>query len=178
MINLLPPEAKGAMRKEYIVRLLSVWAALCGCALVGASFLLLPTYLFYSNQIRNSIKETSASEEKLQAFEHMRVSLSEAQTFAKRLSLSIESVKASDILTHIEDALTEEIALEGLQIVQEEKGTRIEVRGKARTREALRVFLKRIESDTYFLDAQVPVSDLAKDTNLLFTMTVHLNHTP
>lgn len=178
MINLIPPDAKGAIRREYIVRVSSVWIALVGCALLGASFLLLPTYLFYSNQIRASVREAASSEERLEAYERMRASLSEAQTFAKRLSLSIESVRASDILAHIEDALTEAIALEGLQIVQEEKGTRIEVRGKARTRDALRVFLRRIESDTYFLDAQVPVSDLAKDTNLLFTMTVRLNHTP
>lgn len=174
MINLIPQAAKANLRKEYIVRALSVWALLISLALFASGVLLLPTYVLYTKQIHTATAASESLKEKDASFKTIESTLTEANAFATQLSKSLDSVKASDILTHIEDALPSEVVLEGLNVVQEKNTLRIEARGTARTREALRHFTDALKRDAFFADAQVPISDLAQDTNLSFTVSLTL----
>ncbi len=178
MINLIPSEAQSLVRREYLMRVYTVWALLfAGAILVGAT-LLIPTFVLFSKQvlIDEDIKIENATTDA--DYTKTVEELKRATMLADRLSTVGSTVLASDIVAHVEGARSEHVSLENLSITYEKKVSRIEVRGIAETREALSLFLETIKRDAFFLDAQVPVSDLARDTKLPFTATLTLRMTP
>lgn len=160
------------------MRALSVWALLISLALLASGILLLPTYILYTKQIHVATAASESLKEEDASFTTIEKTLTEANAFATQLSGSLESVKASDILMHIESALPQDITLEALNVLQEKKKVRIEARASARSRESLRRFTDALKRDAFFSDAQVPISDLAQDSDLSFTVTLTLRDNP
>lgn len=179
MINLIPPGGKKRVSIEYVTRALSLWVFLLACALFGGALLLLPTYVLLQKQIFIVSTSGDGNRPKGEGFEAMTKTLKETNIFAIQLSQSMDSVRASDILAQVSAALSREVDLRGLSIMDagEGKGVRIVAQGTASTRQSLKVFLDKLKQGGFFQDAQVPVSDLAPDTNLVFTATLKLKPT-
>lgn len=175
MINLIPTSAKRMVHREYLVRVVAVWSLLCAGSLFASALLLMPTYVLYSQQLGHNEASVAVFDEG--QYTMMRDTLTEANVFAEQLSRSLTSVKASEILSHIESAKPDGVELRGLYVMGDKDKMRIEVKATAATRERLRTFLDALRRDAFFATADVPVSDLAKDTNLAVTVSLTLRST-
>ncbi len=174
MINLIPSHAKKRVRTEYLIRVASMWMLLCALSLYTGIVLLVPTYVLYSRQIEAGTTPDTTRAERAESIASMRATLGEANAFAQQLSRSLDSVQASEVLAHIERAQVEGIDFQGMYVVREKEAMRIEVKVNAATRERLRAFQDALRRDAFFATAEVPVSQLAKDTDLSVTIALTL----
>lgn len=171
MINLLPPQGKKVLHREYVLRVVAVAGFVMSFSLLASAAALVPTYVLFS------IPETPTTESKegergVEEYADITETLTNSMRTVQYLGKPVESIKASEIISHIEKALSEKITLEGIRFLSEKETVRVEVRGNAETRESLRTLLEKAKRDPFFADAQVPVSDLARDTNVVFTLTL------
>lgn len=171
MINLIPSDAVRIVRKEYIARVLCVWAIILAFSFGASAFTLLPTYVLVAGQLRVT-DAASAVEENAHAM--ATEELASAQAIAERLRVTRDAIAASAILTHIEAALTPQITLRSLMVSPDGVASQIQVVGSAVNREALQRFTGSLKADPFFENASVPVSDLARETDLSFTLTLVL----
>ncbi len=83
MINLLPPQAKKSLQREYWVRVASVWLMLWSAALFVGAGMLFPTYVLIGSQV--AVYEASAEEasQKVASYENVSKSLTQASQQAK-----------------------------------------------------------------------------------------------
>jgi hypothetical protein len=180
MIDFLPPEAKSAVRREYVIRTVSVWAFLVGAVALVDVLLLLPTYLLLSREraaLALEIVHTGQSTS-TEAYKTTRTALEKAQTLAVQLGVMDMSVMASAVLRGIRDAQTRTIIISGFSYAHTGAGVKsVEVRGNAATREALTEFVTALERNPLFAHAAVPVSDFAAAQDLPFTVTIMLART-
>ncbi len=176
MINLIPPEGQRIVRREYLARVGAVFSLLATGALLAGALLLLPTYILLTHQL-NTTTDQAAYPEAESGYAEATRSLADASRLAKRLEAADNSAAASEILAHIDAGRPSAVALIGLTINQRPDGAEIVARGTAETRESLRQFVDTLKRDAFFLDARVPVSDLARDTNLTFTLSLSLRTT-
>lgn len=175
MINLIPPEGKKVIIKEYLARVATVWSYICMFACVGGGVALIPTYVFFTHQLQTM--ESGPAEhttEIVAEYQKTLETLKEATVVASQLGRTTPSVEASAVVHHLEEALTDDIALGGLAVSLDDSKTKIEARGVARTRDSLRRFVEALKKDAFFAEAKIPVSDLAKDTNLPFSVSLTL----
>ncbi len=176
MINLIPESAKRRIRREYLARVFSVWAFLLSLAFCASTALLVPSYVLYARQIHAVTTISESLKKKSESFKSINTTLKEANVFASQLSAtSTNAVHAAEVLSHLEASRPLNVSLAGLSVVvDEKKGPTIVARGTAKTREDLRTFIEALKRDAFFDNAQVPVSDLAKDAELDFTVTLTL----
>jgi hypothetical protein len=177
MINFLPPEAKTLVKREYRTRLASVWGLLLGgIGAVGAG-LLAPTYVLLVNQLDALASPVVGTQDqsKVEAYKTSREDLAKTQALATQLAVPRRHPAASDVLRQVQDAESSGIAILGFTYeYTDTEVTALEVNGVAATREALAQFSAALERDPLFLHADVPVSSLATERNLPFTITITL----
>ncbi len=175
MINFLPPEAKIAVKREYVIRTLSVWALLLAVAVLVEVVLLLPTYVLLWGQLEALAIEVVQAETdgSTQAYQTARTELEKAHALALRLSVATEGLAASDVFREIQKTQPDSIILSGFSYEHASAEVEtVEIRGIAETREALAEFSAALERNPLFLRADVPVSDLAEARDLSFTLSI------
>jgi hypothetical protein len=170
MINLIPPDGKRTVRKEYIARVASVWLFIAALAIASGALMLFPTYILVAQQLTIDASNAVSDEAYNQALKELNL----AQALATKLAAPQRGVPAADILAHAEDALEDGVVLRGISIESVGGVPSVQAVGTAQTRELLRRFIANLESDPFFTDASVPVSDLARDVDLVFTLTLTL----
>lgn len=178
MINFLSPEAKSAVRREYLVRVASMWTLLVSAVAAVTVLLLLPTYALLARELDALAIEVvqTESDAGMQEYKTTRTAFEKAQTLAVQLALATSGPSASEILYEIQKAQTRSIALSGFSYTHTGTTTAkvVTVRGIAATRAALTEFSAALERSPLFVRAEVPVSNLAEEQNLPFTLTIVL----
>ena len=177
MTNLIPPDAKKSLKVEYWVRTCSVFAILLSIVLVAISGLMAPTYVLISSQHRAiAAQQTTEVAEDAAAYEAALAEMDTANTLAQRLQSSSQNYDASLILGKIQTNLSPEIRLNGFQFTNGDLSSMsIRITGQASTRRALVDFVETLESRPGFLSVEVPVSDLALDSDLPFSAKITLS---
>lgn len=182
MINFLPPEAKIAVKHEYRMRAISIWMLSLATATTVGVLLLLPTYVWLKGEREALATEViqSNSATGTEAYVTARTALMKAQTLAVQLKLVSPGPTASEVLREIQKGQTSAITTSGFSYEYNGTSTpQVAIHGIAETREALAAFSAALERNPMFVRAEVPVSDLAKDRDLPFTLTLTLaKHTP
>jgi hypothetical protein len=171
MINLIPPDGIRMVRKEYGARVLAVWAFILALAIGASALMLVPTYVLLREELRITDAQTAVTAD---AHAIAARELEGAQAIADRLRIARDPIAPSTMFTHIEDALAPEIEIESVYMTPAGSGSQIQVNGTAMNREALQRFIGRLKTDPFFEDASVPVSDLARDVDPTFTLTLVL----
>lgn len=173
MSNLLPTAGKNAVRLEYWVRACSVWAILCGFVSLAIVLMLGSTYLLFSSRLESvKIETAQKASDATTSFQEAKNAIVRANKFANKLSQTSGLPNASKVLSELDTELAPEITLTAVSLAPQENTLELEVRGVARTREALAAFVERLKRNPYFADARVPVSDLAKAADAPFGITV------
>ncbi len=173
MINLIPPDAEKEVRKEYWIRVLSVWAFLLGSAFLIIALLNVPLYqLLASQSAAYQVAYTTASEQ-TNEFKNAEESIKNANTVATLLTQKTSRVAFSKVLETIEGLVPEGVTIESYSFTRKGDAlSTISVAGTSATRASLSEFRLAIEGDPLFKTATLPLSDLAKDKNIPFSLSI------
>ncbi len=171
MANLIPPAAKRSIKIEYWVRVVSVWAVLFGVAALTLAVLNAPVYLLIKSQLQthsgsfNDAHEQNSSNEKIEA-EILAANDNAA------LLIGMKNIKpVVPYVTEIESYVNEKITLNTFSVSR--TGTAVSsvsLTGVAVDRASLVEFSRAIENSDTFSEASIPLSNLAKDSNIPFTI--------
>lgn len=176
--NLLPPERRVALRRDYLVRLGIVAALLAAVLVFAASALLIPTYVFLS-------KSEAAEQSRLASLEAAVPQKDESAVEGALAALST-NVKILDALAPVRSPSTlvrsllaiphAGVALSGFTYASAsgKQPETFTVSGQAQTRDALRTYQLALQNAPFISSASLPVSAYAKDTDIPFDIILTL----
>lgn len=176
MINLIPAKAKKAVLTEYWVRVVSVWVIIWSIVTFVCASILLPVYVLIGSQI--SALEVSASEasQKVSGYENVSATLVDASQHAKFALDEFSRPVFSDYITLFEEIQGSSIQLNNISLLRNAEGIEpILLVGVALDREALASFRDRLLAEEVITSVDLPISNLARDKDIPFTITVTLN---
>jgi hypothetical protein len=169
MINLLPPEGHRAVKQEYFFRAGASVLLLFSCVGIFLTVAFIPTYVLVGAQIKafegteKSNPDTSVVTE---------VDMKETEDLLKQLKKTSEQQTTNSLIKKIEETASSEIMFKTFRIDMNKGTTTIQVQGIAETREALAQFKNALVATDVFEKADVPISDLARETDLPFMITI------
>jgi hypothetical protein len=175
MINLIPLAAKRSVRIEYWVRVLSVWLILWSIALFAAASILLPTYMLVGLQVSSYEATAVEASEEVASYENVSGALAQASQEA-RIVLDEEAKPLfSEFLLLFERLQGEGVQVTKTMLDRDEKGIGlIALEGIAADRQALASFRDRLLEQESITAVDLPISNLARDKDITFSITVTL----
>lgn len=178
LIDLLPPERRRALARDYFLRLGIVALLFSSVLVLAAALLLVPTYVFLAKSSGAKEARLANTESALSSFDDTALSarLSALKSNTSALAALSLSPSASVIARSALAIPRPGIALSGFEYARTadaRQGTLI-ISGIAATRDALRVYQLALERAPFARSASLPVSTYAKDSNIAFAITVTL----
>jgi Tfp pilus assembly protein PilN len=178
MVNILPQKIRNDLRVRYYARLFTTLFILSAAAFAVGGGLLIPSYLLAREQADASGRYLTALEERL-ALEGSAKSGQTLSMLEESVALLKEFGKGpvvSTSLAAIAVALPDGVVLRTMRVTLASKGDgSIIVSGIAETRADLVAYVSTLKESVNFKNVAVPVSDLAADTDLEFTLSFALN---
>jgi hypothetical protein len=172
MFNLLPRELKDAIIKEYKLRRLTLLLVFAIC--VEASFLifLFPTWLVSSYRER---EVTARADEMRSEFDPTASPQTGAvKAINAKLNIIDSALEYPKLLPFVDLVIskkTSAISIDEFTYDSTASSTaHMSVQGVSETREALVAFQKRLADSNAFASVDLPISNLAKDKNIEFTI--------
>lgn len=173
MLNLLPHNEMNVVRREYLLRFSSVASVLAGVIIICATVAMFPSYTLVETKNSivtaqlQSIRSSSVAKNK-DDVEKMLADVKTKTTVSKTLS----SYDPSYVVQRIIDTIPKAVIVNGLQYDRGDKGAhKVVVSGVASSRNGLISFVQGL-SKAGFKVSDVPVSDLASDSNIPFSLSV------
>lgn len=174
MVNLLPEPQRRAHYIHYYLRLFSTLFLMWTVVVAGGSIFLLPSYFLSRDESDSAKKYLEAAEGKagIQSKQQVGKEVSQFADEVKALKLYGREPLAAKIFSTFETHLSKEIVIKAvaLSFGDEEIG-KITLTGVAKTRTALLSFAESVREESLFTGVSVPVSQLAGDTNLPFSLS-------
>ncbi len=176
MINLIPPEGHTAVKQEYLLRVGAVFGFLFTGVMVLLAVSFIPTYVLVKGQIDSSVaeahKETEGENLLKDAAEDIRKT---KEVLTQLKSISSTSTLPSMVIAEVLRTAPGTISFKNFTVDAPggKMGT-FNVQGVALTRESLADLRKALEASPLFSKAEVPISDLARDADLPFVITITL----
>ncbi len=178
MINLIPREAKKRIIIEYWVRVASVWFFSITAALVAGICILVPTYVLISLQIHATEGSSKAASEKVAGYEAATKELTKANQKAQILVGNNSYTPTTDYLRLISAHEGKGVMVSQVSLVRVKDGFGpITVSGQADNRQALREFRDSLLGEPTVAAVDLPISNLAKDRDIQFSLTVTVKKT-
>jgi hypothetical protein len=158
MINLIPPSAQKQVKREYWIRVVTVWMFLAGISSVLSICFFIPAYVLVHNQLDSfslQFKEADTNSESLKASEKAIV---QANAISTLLTQSESTVSFSTVISEIEKVKTPDILLFDFSVMRTgDVFTSIMVSGTASSRASLSTFREALD---------------ANDKDIPFTITI------
>jgi hypothetical protein len=172
MINLIPPVARRSIIREYWIRAVTVWMFLLGTGCLIVTCLLLPTYMLVRNEIDALALQVEQNSARVANFDVSSNELVTAGRQAAVLAAPQTDTAFSIYYGALLDLAGSAVTVETMTFTRVATTTTISVTGVAATRQALATFRDEIKSQPMFIAADLPISSLIKDRDLLFTLSV------
>lgn len=178
LTNLLPLERQNALARDYFMRL-GVVAVVCITILALVSMVLLvPTYVFLTGSARAKEAHLATIESTLSGANEVSLSarLATLNRNATTLSALAHLPSASAVIRSVLVLSRPGITLSGFVYTPAE-GTKLgtlALSGTALTRDALRSYQLMLQGASFARSADLPVSAYAKDSDIMFTISVTL----
>lgn len=177
MSNLIPSFAKKKITTEYWIRVVTVWFYLWGTGLIVATVLLFPVYIFTSVQIDVNAASASAAEANVENYEDVAFDLKKATLQARYIIEDDRRNKAHQYVDLFTRNAGVGVAIERISFAKTQAGVQpITISGQAESRETLAAFRDRLLTEPAIEQANLPISNLAKDRDIDFTITVTMNN--
>ncbi|MAZ29755.1 hypothetical protein CL655_00520 [bacterium] len=161
------------MKREYWMRVAVVWLLLLGGLVVVAAVLTAPSFVLVESQLRayESQIQTAA------AVASEQRALTEEVTRANQLADTVYSVgtipKVYPYLNRIAELQGEAVMLTRFSVTRVETAVAsINVAGVAATRQSLTNFSDAVVADPLFTAADVPLSNLANNEDIAFSISI------
>ena len=174
MINLIPPSAKKSITVEYWKRILAVWLFLFSFAFIIVSVFLLPTHIVLRTQISDLEASMSADVDRVSNYDTSATELIATSNLAKLLLENNATSSPSVLISALKLYAGANVALNNFQFTKLESTPSITLAGMANTRQSLAAFRDAVTADTRFSTVNLPISNLIKDKDLLFSMEITL----
>ncbi len=176
MINLIPPEGHKAVKREYALRVGAALGFLFSGVMILLGVALIPTYILIEAQIATSESEVARETGETEALSNAKNEIRSVKTVLAQLKATPQSVLMSSAIEEIQKNAPANVVFKNFSIsAVEGVVTTLLVQGVAPTRESLAKLRDALVASDLFENAEVPISDLARETNLPFTLTVTLS---
>ena len=177
MINLIPPTAKKRLKFEYWIRVASVWLLIWATALIIGGSLLFPTYVLIGSQIDVFAESAALASEKVNDYENVSKTLVQSSQQARFVLSESELPEVSSYVDLFKSLENSEIEINRISIIRGEEGVQpAQIIGEANSRQALASFRDRLVAEEVVLDVDLPISNLAQDSEIAFNITVTLSN--
>ena len=174
MINLLPDPAKHSLRMAYYERLAIVFCILAACAVFAGAALLAPSYFLARADANAAQNYLVASSQALTGGGTAGATQTLAQ-LSEQISLMKSYPRAphvAEILSQVTNHLPVGVFLTRISVTPGSSGPdTISVSGVAQTRDELLAFADALKSLPAFSGVSVPLSQLAGETNVTFSLS-------
>lgn len=176
MINLIPPQEKKKIIIEYWFRATSLWLILISSVLLLGALVMLPVYVLIGTQISAKEAAATAASEKVDSYENVSIDLNRASQQARYVIEESRHAAFSEYISLFEklEGFSVEIYEINLQRT-DDKIEPIRISGEATNRQTLASFRDRLLAEECITEVDLPISNLARDKNILFDITVMLN---
>lgn len=175
MINLIPPQGQTALKHEYFLRVGSLYAFLLAGVCVAGTALLIPTYVLTSSQITGAKDKSAEIEVTKQAFDLAFEEIKVANTLMAQLQKTKTTIPSTQIIEEIIRLAPEGLRFSSFGTTGEAGAFKtITVAGNASTRQVLVSFKTNVEASALFHEVVIPLSDLARETDLPFSVSIQL----
>lgn len=173
MINILPESGRSIVRREYRTRLVAMFLFLLALLSLAVAVMLLPAYLFAT---------VEAEQAELEETRLLSAKAAGAKTDAEvivAVNEQIVGLEAFMMAPKPSEALIETLksagpSIELVRVSYEGGASTISLSGKATSRDALLQFSKALQKLPIVDAVDLPVGDLAKNTNVSFSMMLTL----
>lgn len=173
MANLLPPEAKRSLIIEYWLRVITVWFILIALAFLAATALKMPTFVLVQSQLGDASAAYDDAREKKDAFNAAQTTLNEANQLSALLATDTNTTPTAELIQILDTIAGSQVRIGSFQITKTDSALeKITVTGMADTRLALANFSNDIKAHPMFLEADLPISNLAKDRDIAFNIVI------
>ncbi len=176
MANLIPPEAERIVRNEYRARVLTVWLVLLAASVAVVVLLLVPVYVLIESQTRAYAGAYVEAEGQSDQFSSIGTSITESNTVASVLVAHERSVPISLYLSAVTGAVGSGIELARFEYENDELP--ISIGGTANSRSELAAFKAALEVTGHFERVELPISSLASERDIEFTMQLERKKEP
>lgn len=176
MINLLPPEDKIAIKKEYLRRFFVVAGLFFASATLVSIVFLLLTFFFLAGYKKDLSRQAALSSQRAETL-NLDAIVSEIMELNSRINIlksRKENLGLSFILEKIIGTKAEGVKITGLGY-EGSKGTekaKISISGGAKKRQDLLVFITSLEKEFGAENVLSPVSNLLNEKDAVFSLTV------
>jgi hypothetical protein len=175
MINLIPPAAKKKIIIEYWLRVVSVWFYIWTVAILGSVAIMFPAYVLIHSQVSVYEQSAQTASEKVANFEEVKKQIEHSNELATKMQNQLVLPRMSDYLTLFRSLEGQGVTLSNIEMSRAEAAfSPIRVSGRAESRQALASFRDRISADARVEKVDLPLSNLAKDKDIQFSLTVTL----
>jgi hypothetical protein len=177
MINLIPNEDKKKMSKDFYFRLTTIIFVMLGVSFLIASVALLPSYFLSSAEesatnlkldSEMGIADISLDQNTLTTINVLKNKLTLIENAQKNKLTFSQKVINEILLKKIPNIKITEISYQN----DPTTGKKINVSGKAPSREVLLLFRKALEDDTAFSKVDLPISNFVQGTNIKFSLSL------
>jgi Tfp pilus assembly protein PilN len=173
MVNLLPTAHERSLKRDYYLRLISLVALMLSLVIFLGGLLLIPSYFLARASADASTRYVAALEETVGLRERSGVGATVA-TLAERVRILNEYAAAPvtpGIVTALIGAMPKGIALTSLSITRTSAGASVSINGSAASRDALLSFATALKDVHAFSGVALPVSQLASDKDIPFSLS-------
>lgn len=170
MNNLLPSQQKKSNKREYTVRCLSLSMFLLSGVLAVFVLLSIPSHILLSSWPDNIKKAASSARVTVDNYDELSEEVEAANALVGHLDEWEPERRFSEMIDILDEASGSNITIS--QFNFGEKNSLFTVVGNAATRADLSAFRNRLEENDKFRSIELPISNLAEDTDLSFTMTI------
>lgn len=171
MINLLPPSAKKLVSREFQLRTVSVSMLVLASLISVLAILMIPTNFLIFTLASNLSSHLDAAKAAAESYGAMVQNVEETNALIAYLEAD-DRTEFSKLLQELDTAAGNSIYLTEFSF--DEAGKKVVISGLADTRSNLANFRTTLESKEKFTAVELPLSNLAKDTDISFTMTITL----
>lgn len=173
MINLIPQHAKSDITREYWLRVISVWLFIMSGVAAIIAALLVPVYVLVNSQISVYAESAKTALDEGAKYNLSSTALVRASQDAAKVLTMQEAPQFTSFVALFESHLPEAVSIDRFEFTYDGADlSPISISGKAKTRQALADFREALLTDTSVDTVFLPISNLAQDKDINFTITV------
>lgn len=181
MVNLLPQKYIRTLKRTYYVRLVTTLVLLLTIGVAVGAILLIPSYVVAERAAESAERYLAAIEETTSLRERAGVSQT-VRALSERLRIlnaNTQQPRGGAALDALLAERTEGIRITGIGFAKgDSDAIALSVAGVASSRTALLTFVDALRSAGTFGGVDVPVSQLAQDANIPFSITATYRSAP
>ena len=173
MINLIPPDARSAVVREYWLRVCVVWLLLLAVSLIIVGVFRLPSYVLLQAQEVAFEQQFESAAENQAEFEESEALIKQANLEASHLNSFASSTPFSFYMDRLDNLANDGVGVETFSFKNAEGILEeILITGTATDRRSLTQFKDAITEAEEFIAAELPIANLAQDLDITFSITV------